>query len=60
MLGYLANTILFVLVGIVITETAINQIERKDWFHLIFFYIALNIVRYCLRCLHSLTHFKEY
>ena len=45
MLGYFANTVLFMIVGIVITETAINNLELKDWVFLIFLYIMLNIVR---------------
>ena len=45
MLGYLANTVLFVIVGIVITETAINSIHESDGYYLIFLYLALNIIR---------------
>ncbi|CAG7640037.1 unnamed protein product [Allacma fusca] len=45
MLGYLANTVLFVIVGIVITETAINSFHWLDLAYLVFLYIALNIIR---------------
>jgi sodium/hydrogen exchanger 10/11 len=31
MIGYLANTVLFVLVGIIVTETALSKIEALDW-----------------------------
>jgi len=48
MLGFLANTVLFVLVGIVITETALTNITLLDVWYLIFLYIALNIIRLVL------------
>jgi len=44
-LGYLANTVLFVLVGIVITETALNSIELYDWWNLLLLFVAIHIVR---------------
>ena len=45
MLGYLANTVLFVVVGIVITETAITSITVDDGYYLLFLYVSLNIIR---------------
>lgn len=45
MVGYLANTVLFVMVGIILSETAIGQIRIEDWFNLAFLYVVLNIVR---------------
>lgn len=48
MIGYLANTILFALVGIVITETAISQFGWIDIPYLILLYIAIHVVRYAM------------
>lgn len=48
MLGYLANTVLFVLVGIVITETAVSSFKPEDGYYLIFLYFALNIARFIM------------
>ena len=31
MIGYLANTVLFVIVGIIVTETALSKIDAFDW-----------------------------
>ncbi|CAG7822907.1 unnamed protein product [Allacma fusca] len=45
MLGYFANTVLFMIVGILITETALSKIDIEDWIYLLFLYISLNIVR---------------
>lgn len=45
MLGYLANTILFVLVGIVISETAISHFTFIDVQYLILLYVALHLSR---------------
>ena len=46
MLGYLANTVLFVIVGIVITETAVTSFDPVDVVYLAFLYVALSIIRY--------------
>jgi hypothetical protein len=48
MLGYLGNTVLFLMVGIVISETAINSITLEDIYYLIFLYFALNIARFLM------------
>jgi len=45
MIAYLGNTVLFVMVGIVISETAINTITLSDVYYLIFLYFSLNIAR---------------
>ena len=45
MLGYLANTVLFMIVGIVITETALSNIDVQDGIYLMFLYLMLNIIR---------------
>jgi len=31
MIGYLANTVLFVIVGVIVTETALSKIQAFDW-----------------------------
>ena len=46
MLAYLANTLIFILVGVVITEKAISDVTTNDWILLIALYFALNIIRY--------------
>ncbi|ODN05244.1 Sodium/hydrogen exchanger 8, partial [Orchesella cincta] len=45
MLGYLANTVLFVLVGIVISETAIPNLGREDFPYLFLLYVTLHVMR---------------
>lgn len=48
MLGYLANTLLFVILGIVIAETAVNSFKLEDGYYLLFLYFGLNIVRFLM------------
>ncbi|CAL8091440.1 unnamed protein product [Orchesella dallaii] len=48
MLGYLSNTVLFVLVGILITETAVNSFRPEDGYYLVFLYFAINIIRFLM------------
>lgn len=45
MMSFLANTVLFVLLGIVISETAINSFDTRDGINLIWLYFAINIIR---------------
>ncbi|XP_014671188.1 PREDICTED: sodium/hydrogen exchanger 10-like [Priapulus caudatus] len=45
MLAYLANTLIFILVGVVITEQAMNDINEKDWFYMLVLYFGVNIIR---------------
>jgi sodium/hydrogen exchanger 10/11 len=45
MMSFFANTVLFVILGIVISETAINSFELSDGIHVIWLYFALNIIR---------------
>lgn len=45
MMSFLANTVLFVILGIVISETAINSFENEDGLNLIGLYITLNLIR---------------
>lgn len=47
MMSFLANTVLFVLLGIVISETAINSFEAEiDAPYAIWLYFTLNVIRY--------------
>jgi len=46
MIGYLANTVLFVIVGILISESAINSITATDVYYLIVLYFTLNVARF--------------
>ncbi len=48
MLGYLANTVLFVLVGIVISETAVQHFSLTDFQYLALLYIGLHVVRFLM------------
>jgi sodium/hydrogen exchanger 10/11 len=44
-LAYLANTVIFVLVGVVISERAFDHVEGQDWFNLIALYFGLTVIR---------------
>ena len=45
MMGYLANTVIFVLVGVVISERAFRQIEEKDCIFLVALYFGIIVIR---------------
>jgi len=45
MLAYLANTLIFILVGVVITEKAIHHSELHDWFLLAANYVFIFVIR---------------
>ncbi|XP_070552787.1 sperm-specific sodium:proton exchanger-like [Ptychodera flava] len=45
MLAYLANTLIFVLVGVVIVELAMSNVESSDWFYILATYMGINIIR---------------
>jgi len=45
MLSYIANTVLFLIVGVVITETAMNSFESFDGSYTVLLYISLNVIR---------------
>ncbi|XP_077865611.1 sperm-specific sodium:proton exchanger-like [Saccoglossus kowalevskii] len=45
MLAYLANTLIFVLVGVVIVERAWHDVDPIDCFYIITLYIGVNIIR---------------
>ena len=45
MLSYLANTLIFVLVGVVIAQRAFSGVEDNDWIALTSLYFAINVIR---------------
>ena len=45
MLAYLANTLIFMLVGLVITKHAMANVDPIDWFYVFALYIGINIIR---------------
>lgn len=53
MLAYLANTLIFMLVGVVITEKALSSVGGTDWVLLIALYCAINVIRACIIALFS-------
>jgi sodium/hydrogen exchanger 10/11 len=44
--GYLTNTVLFVLVGIFITETALNCVKLQDFWNCLLLYVTIHVSRY--------------
>lgn len=46
MLGYLANTLIFILVGVVISQRAFLQVSEMDWMYVVPMYIAIMVIRY--------------
>lgn len=45
MLAYLANTLIFIMVGVVITEKALSEIDLKDGFLIIVDYLGICVIR---------------
>lgn len=45
MLGYLANTLIFILVGVVIAQQAFSDVEMIDWIYVIALYIGIMVIR---------------
>ena len=46
MLAYLANTLIFILVGVVIMKKAIHSVEGKDWVYCISLFVAVTFIRW--------------
>ncbi|KAK6191718.1 hypothetical protein SNE40_003329 [Patella caerulea] len=44
-LAYLANTLIFIHVGVVISKKAISLVHGTDWFYMVSLYLGLNIIR---------------
>ena len=45
MLGYLANTLIFILVGVVIAQKAFSGVDKIDWIYVIALYIGIMVIR---------------
>lgn len=45
MLGYLANTLIFILVGVVIAQQAFSGVEKIDCIYVIALYIGIMVIR---------------
>lgn len=45
MLGYLANTMIFILVGVVIAQRAFSGVDGRDWMFLFALYIGIMVIR---------------
>ena len=45
MLGYLANTLIFVLVGVVISQRAFSDVEATDWIFMAVLYFGIVVIR---------------
>lgn len=48
MLGYLVNTLIFVLVGLVIAQRAFSGVENMDWIFLVALYFGSITIRYVI------------
>lgn len=46
MLAYLANTLIFIMVGVVIMEKALSEFDLKDGFLIIVDYLGISVIRY--------------
>ena len=46
MLAYLANTLIFIMVGVVIMEKALSEIDLRDGFLIIVDYLGISVIRY--------------
>lgn len=44
-LGYLANTLIFIIVGVVISQRAFQDVENKDWIFVISLYLGIMVIR---------------
>ncbi|OWF55657.1 sodium/hydrogen exchanger 10-like isoform X2 [Mizuhopecten yessoensis] len=44
-MAYIANTLIFIIVGMVISETAIFEIHGKDWFFMFALYFGIFVIR---------------
>ena len=45
MLAYLANTLIFIMVGVVIMEKALNSLNEYDLFLLVVDYFGITVIR---------------
>lgn len=45
-LAYIANTLIFIIVGMVIAEKAIFEIHGIDWFYMFALYFGIFVIRF--------------
>ena len=45
MLGYLANTLIFIIVGVVIAQRAFDGVQNIDWMFMFALYIGVMVIR---------------
>ena len=57
MLAYLANTLIFIMVGVVIMEKALNSLNEYDLFLLVVDYFGITVIRLVKRICLKLFHF---
>lgn len=66
-LAYIANTLIFIIVGMVIAEKAIFEIHGIDWFYMFALYFGIFVIRFVslyfdgpfiIDINHILRHFK--
>ena len=50
MLGYLANTLIFILVGVLIAQQAFFGIEGLGWMYLVVVYVTRTVIRWAWWC----------
>ena len=46
--GYIANTLIFVLVGVIIVQEAFSGVTYDDWLYLFLLYFLTNAIRYSI------------
>ena len=49
MLAYLANTLIFIMVGVVIMEKALNSLNEYDLFLLVVDYLGITVIRFVFK-----------
>lgn len=49
MLAYLANTLIFIMVGVVVVEKSLDTLEGTDAFLIIVDYLGITVIRYYLQ-----------
>ena len=43
--GYIANTLIFVLVGVIISQEAFSGVTYNDWLYLFLLYVLISVIR---------------
>ena len=58
MLAYLANTLIFIMVGVVIMEKALNSLNEYDLFLLVVDYFGITVIRLVQTYLSQIVSFS--